>query len=683
MTGVADEYDVFLSYARDDNELEAVTRLAEDIRAIFARRTRRQLRIFIDLQEISTAQLWRERISSALHASTILIAVVTEGYLESGWCRSEWDYFTAQERGLTGEDDQPRIFPVFLHGEPKPTTTPPPVIQKWMRAIKSRQCADLGNRDSEPEIFRERISRFMDDVIAALGQDRPGGLAAVPDRDMENHYMSTGYVKEGRHFVRLLAKAVNATVVGMTNEGLATMLQQALDIKRERSNDPDVFWGSLRIVFLSDKLLNWLNDEKSEYPDPRFELAQRELASGYGRRSIEGFLKRSSSTKWELFESSYFPPFSGALLEMPDGSRIVQLIIRRPQRRTPDHLFIEFEDQTDQYFTAAFEDIVHNSSEVNRVVPVGLPRDGGFLCTSARFFQNVLVDGSGQVSWMPLVLVVTWWKRNGHAEPILQIRTDANSTRELERLSHLAGYVYLDPYPGSAVQPVDRPAEFQLSTELIDLTARNRVRMETGSPPFGELNLVTTRDYLHQDKEHLFFYVYEFQLPGHFQFPQRAQMCHVNVEKLLEIRKNQTLRNAIELCRSADKLPLSKYVAFEIVALNLTLHNLAKLGEGLRQMANTPDPDFRQLLNELRALERKTRKTQRSGTVEVELKGLSGLQYREFFTMIIPLYAKLDVPGAAEVLEAVHRSEVMKEALDRLAILYHDEDIMMNIPVEL
>src|SRR5262249_49871623 len=160
----------------------------------------------------------------------------------------EWDYFIAQERRLPGEGNQPRIFPVFLHGEPKPTT-PPPVVQKWMRAIKLRQCPDLGDRESKPEIFREKISRFMDDVIAVLDQDRRGGLAVVPGRGIEHHYMSTGYVKEGRHFVGLLAKAVNATVVGMTNEGLATMLQRALDIKRERSNDPDAFWGSLRIVF--------------------------------------------------------------------------------------------------------------------------------------------------------------------------------------------------------------------------------------------------------------------------------------------------------------------------------------------------------------------------------------------------------------------------------------------------
>jgi TIR domain len=682
VTAVADEYDVFLSYARGDDEHGAVTRLADEIRGIFAQRTKRQLRIFIDQQEIATAELWKERISGALHASTLLIAVVTEDYLASQWCRSEWDYFAALERGLAEEDDQPRIFPVFIQGGLRlPGTSP--ATQKWMRAIRSRQCAELGDPDAKPEAYRDRISRLTDDLIRALGHPSRDDPISRSDRGLEHHHMLTGYVREGTRFVRLLARAANVTIVGMTNEGLATMLQDALNIKRRIANDHEVFWGSLRIVFLSDKLLNSLNDEKSEYPNPAFELSQRELAAGYGRRSIEGFVKRaSSSSRWTLFESHHVPPFSGALLEMPDGSRVVQLIIRRPQRRTIDHLYLEFEDQADQYFTAAFEDIIHNSAEVNRVVPIGVPHDPGFLVIGARFFQNVLVDESGQTGWMPIVLVVTWWNRNGRPEPVLQVRTVANSTRELDRVSHLAGYVYLDSYPGSASPPAEPPAEFELPSGMVAFAARNRVRMETGSLPPGELNFVTSRQYLHADKEHLFFYVYEFQLPGHFQFPQRAQMFHMTVERLLQLRKNQSLRNAIELCRAASRLSFPKD-AFEIAALNLILHQSDQLGEELLRLANTQGSDFGQLLNELQRVERETRESQRSGNAEVELKGLSGLQYREFFTVLMPLYAKLGIPGAAEALAKISESDSMQHALDRLPILYNDEDLMTNIPVEL
>jgi hypothetical protein len=656
--------------------------LAEDIRAVFSQRTKRQLRIFIDRQEISTAQLWQERISGALRSSAILIAVVTNNYLASQWCRDEWDYFAALERGRPGKNDQRLIFPILLNGEPEPKSALTGV-QKWMRAIKSREYVEPGERDGEHGIYRERISDLADDLNTTLKWVAENESLIRADRALEHHRMVTGYVKEGTRFVGLLARAVNVTIVGMTNEGLAIMLQEALEIKREVSGDREAFWASLRIVFLSDKLLNWLNDEKSEYPDPRYELSQRELSAGYGRRSIEGFLKRASSARWNLFESHHFPPIAGALLEMPDGSHIVQLIMRRPQRRTPDHLFIEFEDQADQYFTAAFEDIVHNSSEVNRVVPVGMPRDGKFLCTGARFFQNVLVDRSGQTGWMPIVIVVTWWNRNGEAEPVLQIRTMANSNRELERVSHLANYVYLDPSPGAAAQPVEQPAEFELPAGLINFAARNRIRMETGSSPPVEPNFVTTGHYLHPDKEHLFFYIYEFQLPGHFQFPQRAQMCHLTVDKLLNIRKNQTLRNAIELCRAADMLSFSKDVAFEIVSLNLILHHADELAAEMGRLASGPGADFGQLLIELQQAELQTREALRSGNMTVELKGLSGLQYREFFTMLLPLYAKLGIPGAAEALAEADRDEVTRSALARLAVLYHNEEFMANIPVEL
>lgn len=674
MTDAANEYDLFLSYARIDDDQGAVTHLTEKIRAIFAHRTKRPLRVFFDRQDIQTAQLWEERIGGALRRSTLLVAVVTDEYLSSRWCRSEWDHFASEERGLAGRNAQRRIFPVYLHGEPKPSK-PSAVTQRWLRDIRSRQHVDLDETTEESEAYDERISRLTDDLIESLARPAGAEPGDAPEPDIEHHDMRTGYVKEGTRFVRLLAEAVNVTIVGMTNENLAAMLQEALARKRRQLGDANAFWGSLRIVFLSDDLLKLVNDGRSEYPDPGYELTQRELAAGYGRRSIEGFLKRSGSAKWQLYESQFFPPFAGALLERPDGRRVVQLIVRRPQRRAPDQLYLEFEDQTDQYFGAAFEDVVHYSSEVNRVVPIGLPRDGGFKCVGARFLQNVLVDGSRQQGWLPIVLVVTWWNRSGRAEPVLQLRTEENSTRELERLSHLAGYIELDPG-----QSASRPAEFELPQELVDKAAANRIRMETGSAPPGELQFVTTRTYLHHDKEHLFFYVYSFDLPGHFQFPQRAQMCHLPVEKLLRIRKNQTLGNAIKL---AEHGSLPDPTALEIVALNLSIHGLTNIADRLRTLSQSPGATLGGELEELKRIEKDTRERQRSGVAEVELRGLSGLQYREFFTMLLPLYSKLGISGAADCLAQLRGDTRSKQALERLTELYDDEDVIASIPVEL
>jgi hypothetical protein len=285
--------------------------------------------------------------------------------------------------------------------------------------------------------------------------------------------------------------------------------------------------------------------------------------------------------------------------------------------------------------------------------------------------------------WMPLVLVVTWSNRSGHPEPILQLRTEANSSRELERMSHLAGYVYLDPYPAPGTPSVAGTPEFELSRELTEFTAQRRVRMETGSAPPEEVSFVTTREYLHADKEHLFFFIYSLELPGHFQFPQRAHMCHLTVERLLAIRKNQALRNALQLCRPVDMLHRPEAASLEIVALNLTLHDLPDVGGELLSVTNSPGAAFQNAVRRIEQLERESRQSQRSGGLEVELTGLSGLQYREFFTVLLPLYDKIGVPGAAEQLAAVRDDKEKRHTLDRLATLYHDEAIMTSIPVEL
>jgi hypothetical protein len=67
----------------------------------------------------------------------------------------------------------------------------------------------------------------------------------------------------------------------------------------------------------------------------------------------------------------------------------------------------------------------------------------------------------------------------------------------------------------------------------------------------------------------------------------------------------------------------------------------------------------------------------------VEVLGLSGLHYREFFTILLPLYARLGVPGAAEHLAQVTSDERSAAAISELAELYRDEELMMAIPVEL
>ena len=680
MSGSSERYDVFLSYARSDDQDGAVTRLAEALSTAFSQQTGVKLRVFLDKQHIQSAQIWRARIDGALKVSSVLVSLISPAYFGSEWCRYEWDHFVAREREPPADRSSRRIFPVCLEGEPRLPADAPPAVQRWLRDSRARHWTDLGSAASDSQQYAASVSGLAEQIIRAL-RVSTDGLGGPFDSDLEYHNVVSGYVNDGARFVRLLAEAVNVTIVGLTNETLAVTLQDALNRKRARSDDR-AFWRSLRVVFLGDKLLEAINDERVEYPDRNDALRSRRLAAVWGKRSVSVLLRRTPSSRWTLYESPYLPPFAGTLFEMPDGRRIVQLLIRRSQRGTADHLFLELEDTTDQYFTAAFEDIVHNSEDDNKIVPIGAPRDGGFQPTGTRFRQNVLADRSGATGWVPLVLVITWRHRNGQVEPLLQLRNESNAARELNRLSHLSGHIYQDDYLESGTEAGERPAVFHAGHDALARAARRRVQMETGNDPADDLRPAMTHRYLNSDKEHLFFFVFTLEIPGWFQFPRQAEMHHFPVTELLAVRRNQVLRSAVRVCRATLSRRI-RLAAAEIVALNLTLHGEAALGTEFLAWAERSNPKSHSTVHKLRRLEKQTRQTWFSGGREVQLGGLSGLQYREFFGTLLPLYAEFGVPGAAEHLAVIQESEPMRRALSKLSALYSDEDLMTSIPIEI
>jgi len=119
-------YDVFLSYARVDQENnQFVSKLSTELQRGFQSITGRPLGIFVDTKEIATAQMWQERIESALTQSTLMVAVMTPSYFTSEWCRKEWDWFEARESRRRSEhglsESEELIFPVrFLEHQPSP-----------------------------------------------------------------------------------------------------------------------------------------------------------------------------------------------------------------------------------------------------------------------------------------------------------------------------------------------------------------------------------------------------------------------------------------------------------------------------------------------------------------------------------------------------------------------------------
>src|SRR5208282_3680453 len=490
--------------------------------------------------------------------------------------------------------------------------------------------------------------------VSVLPQLRVTPYDSVPDPEVQQQGATTGYVVNGEYFIHLLAEAANATIVGFTNEKLASMLRAALERKRAALLRPDACWDSLRIVFLSDQLLDLVNDERREYRDPEEALKQRRRAAVQGRRTVSNFLRGLPPTRWTTYESHYFPPLIGTLFEMRNGQRIIQLLIRRSQRRAEEHLYLELEDTQGHYFSAAFEEIVHSSADDTKVVPVGSPDAERFRVTGTRYRQYVLEDGSRADGWLPMVLVITWRTRRGRAEPLLQLRTQLNAARELDRLSHLSGHILED----------DRGemSEFGLEEGVSLSAARRRVQMETSEEDRGTLRPLGTSSYLHPDKEHLFFFVYTCEFPEGFQPPWQAEMSAVSVTELLAIRENQALRLALSLCESPRMRGKARADAFEIATLNLILHGRAEMAQKMANATARGTAGIARVIPEIRELEEQTRQTWPALEEEQEtvLIGLSGLQYREFFSLLLPYYASVGVPGAADHLRRIDNDEGMR-----------------------
>jgi hypothetical protein len=532
--------------------------------------------------------------------------------------------------------------------------------------------------------FAEFLLRFVVSVPRSAGTEAPLEVAAdgmpynheiVLAPEVQQQVATIGYVDNGEHFITLLSQADKVTIVGLTNESLASMLRTALDRKHEAIFRPQS-WSQVRVVFLTEELLDWVNDERG-FVDPDQARVQRQRLGVFGRRTVRVFLKGlPPRSEWVMYDSPYLPPLTGTLFEMPDGRRIVQILVRRQVGNAGDHLYLEFEDTHGHYFSAAFEEIVRSSVDDNKVAPVGDVVERRFRILRTQYRWSVLIDGSRARGWLAMVLVVTWRVREGQPEPLLQLRTRLNSTRELHRLTHLAGHITHD-------DPPVRGTEFGLD-DVIPLTAaRKRVQMETGEVDTGELAPLTTGAYHHADKEHLFFFVYSCRLPDELELWPEAEMSPVSVPELLSIRKNQVLRNALSLCENPPASRPVRVNSFEIVALNLILHDLDEIAQQLRDAATARTLDFGAITAELRRLEEQTRQTWSGFEGDVQLNGLSGLQFREFYAILLPFYETIGVPGAADVLALIADDEVKRSAADRLSRLYRDERVMRSIPVEL
>jgi TIR domain len=706
-----DDYDVFLSYARtDEQNHQFVSKLVSEMERQFQSQAGQPLRTFVDTKEIATAQLWDERIRGALEASTFMIAVLTPLYFTSEWCGREWDHFQEREVRWRREERLPSsdtlIFPIRFLSLDRVLWRREETVRERIHEANSRQAKDLVGIDPDgpdfsaavEELVRHIIDTFirLDELTAASASELTRAVevrrrdaaivsASVFSRASHRDPRITTRIGNQEDFVYRLSEASQVTIVGITNEHLTGFLEQALRRKR-REHGPSEFWSSIRVVFADESLLRFVYDElDATFPSRAAAIDARLRQAGKGKRAVLSFFLRCDEPEsWSMYEYPYLIPFVGALLEMPDGSKLVQVATLRPSYSVEKYLFIEFAEVAGDlaYYQAVFEEVVRRSTRHEEVTLIGVPdaTGSGFLCRGSRFRRSVMVEGRGSpYDWLPAVIICTYWDGSDGAQLLLQIRTPANSSHDIGRLAHVSGFVNQEDC--DELEP-GAEAEFMLSESAARNAAVRKLREELElTEGVSELRLVDQIRYYSSQKESHYFYLYLLRLSAHRnQFPPESQIRPWALSDLLDFRRYQVLTQAERILRE-EGLPVRQArLTARALELNLSLHGLEELGARLSRQIGRQEFSH-DLMEEVRRLRGQVAPTDLVPGQDRPIEGLGGLQYREFYSRLLPLYQRIGVLGAQEEMLRVAQDPTRRAALAELTKLYaHESETRLLSP---
>ncbi|MEW1589459.1 toll/interleukin-1 receptor domain-containing protein [Micromonospora vinacea] len=694
------QYDVFVSYARSDEQFSGrISDITLRIREVFRSLTGRELRLFLDREAISTASLWEQRIMTAVENSAILIAIQTPSYFTSQWCGREWDVFTMLEAERRDRHElrpyESLIFPILLT-DATLMMAPSPDAHRRVAEMRKRQSINISQVSPQADEFTELVTRLVRDLVVMLDKVSGSGNPEVSSTDEQR--FGAGTRESGRmiplvathsgadqqRFTRLLTEARAATIVGVANGWVADCLEAALTAKRLRAG-PDTFWDHLHIVFLADDMLPFIHDEFSVgFPSRADALRERVRRYGQTKRRVMSLLLRfGTAGRWTLYTYPYLLPFVGNIFHLSDDRRVVQLAIPRPSRSENDNLYIDFLDRVDQYFESAFREVVEASREEHEVVLVGSPgwRPGTFICRSARFRRSVLVEGRNSDDWLAAVLVLTWRQGEEGPEPLLQVNTPHNSTREMSKASHVSGYVNQRDCSQQRGPDDEWLGEFEIDPVSIEAAVRRELAADFSIVELPhQPRLTGTVRFFYPDKENLFFYVVEQELPPTHRFTANVQMFPWAVSDLLTVRRNQVFSNALRMF-DATMSDNQRDRAGRIVGLNLRAHGELELARSVADAINrrqVPSSLVARIQEDLVG----TAVYRYAAGRELHIDGLAGLQYRAFFSHLVPAYVNIGIRGSAALLAAISNDSSRAEAVQELADLYNDGEFMVSIPIE-
>jgi hypothetical protein len=254
----------------------------------------------------------------------------------------------------------------------------------------------------------------------------PSPLVAIDNRDDR-------ILSPNQAFVQRLVEADDITIIGLTNEGTAEFLREALEIRKSREAG---FWQRLRVVFPSEAILGKFIEKN------RTEKERRALWETGKRKVFKFLLNQGEEAVFhsECLEYDGILPFVGNWF-VGENNQSVRIAPILPGCDLRDTYYMEFFKGMQAYdqVTDAFSAICNRGSAIAEWDIYGQVNNNYEFRYTGIVNRKNLASQAGPGICFPVVLIMLYAETNGTNKSFLQERTIYNGSDDIGTYSNISG----------------------------------------------------------------------------------------------------------------------------------------------------------------------------------------------------------------------------------------------------